>query len=636
MPSDSGVSGADAPLGGGVMRPAASVTTRRPGPAILVGEEARVVVAVARSLHGQGMPTIVAVPAGASSGIRSRAIDDVIELDGPLERRAAGLVAVAELHRASWVAPCSDAGLRIVREGYRTLAALVPLAAPPPPVIDRVLDRTVTLDVAASCGVPVPNSVGLGTDTALAALNDQDFPLLARPVHRGEAPGRAAEMRIIRSQDELRAAFDADPDFGRALLFQTLPPGTGAGVGILMHHGEPVATFQHRRLREYPAPGGAAVAVRSEAVDPVLLDHAVRLLRALGWDGVAMVEFRHDPATGRAALMDVNGRFWGSLALAVRAGVEFPWLAYQTAHGVPPVSAPPYEAGITMRWTAGSLLRLRDGVVRGAQEPGRAGRLRAAAQFVADFAPGVHSALWSGADPGPALQETAGVLRGWAREAAGTVARAVLPAGTVPVLREARFLEGGRRRAYLARQAARAAGLLAPQPLPAPIRQVLFVCHGNIMRSAAAAELLRAELARRGVDGVAVTSCGVYAHPGQAADPRMRDAVRAAGVSLDRHAAQPISDELVDAADVIFAMDELNFIDIAARFPRARPKTRLLRGLRPGAPYVGQEIRDPYTGTDRDVAATVALLSAEAAALAEHLGRAAVEELDAAPAAASR
>jgi biotin carboxylase len=54
----------------------------------------------------------------------------------------------------------------------------------------------------------------------------------------------------------------------------------------------------------------------------VLLDHATRLLGALGWTGLAMVEFRVGEAG--PVLMEVNGRIWGSLPLAVKSGADFP------------------------------------------------------------------------------------------------------------------------------------------------------------------------------------------------------------------------------------------------------------------------------------------------------------------------
>jgi predicted ATP-grasp superfamily ATP-dependent carboligase len=90
---------------------------------------------------------------------------------------------------------------------------------------------------------------------------------------------------------------------------------------------------------------------------------AQRILDHVGWHGVAMVEFKVTPE-GCPYLMEVNPRFWGSLQLAIDAGVDFPWLLYQLASGAPAWPDPGYRTGVRVRWLLGDLdhlyLRLRD------------------------------------------------------------------------------------------------------------------------------------------------------------------------------------------------------------------------------------------------------------------------------------
>jgi predicted ATP-grasp superfamily ATP-dependent carboligase len=96
------------------------------------------------------------------------------------------------------------------------------------------------------------------------------------------------------------------------------------------------------------------------AVYPILEDVAQQLLAHLGWHGVAMVEFKYDPETKKYWLMEVNPRFWGSLALAIASGVDFPWLLYclATDGDVEPVFQ--YRIGITARWLLGDMLAFID------------------------------------------------------------------------------------------------------------------------------------------------------------------------------------------------------------------------------------------------------------------------------------
>jgi predicted ATP-grasp superfamily ATP-dependent carboligase len=91
---------------------------------------------------------------------------------------------------------------------------------------------------------------------------------------------------------------------------------------MLTYEGQPLAVFQHKRLREVPITGGASSLRESVAVDRTLYDYALRLLGELRWTGLAMVEFK--VGADGPKLMEINGRVWGSLPLAVHSGVNFP------------------------------------------------------------------------------------------------------------------------------------------------------------------------------------------------------------------------------------------------------------------------------------------------------------------------
>ena len=107
--------------------------------------------------------------------------------------------------------------------------------------------------------------------------------------------------------------------------------GEALGVSLLFNqNAEPRALFVHKRLREYPLSGGPST-LRESVVRPEVAELAVRLLRALNWFGLAMVEFKVDPRDGVPKLMEVNPKLWGSLSLAIASGVDFPALLYRLA-----------------------------------------------------------------------------------------------------------------------------------------------------------------------------------------------------------------------------------------------------------------------------------------------------------------
>jgi predicted ATP-grasp superfamily ATP-dependent carboligase len=146
-------------------------------------------------------------------------------------------------------------------------------------------------------------------------------------------------------------------------MIQECVTGHGQGIFALYNNGVPLAFFAHRRLREKPPGGGVSVLSESVSVDPVLCSYARSLLNKAGWHGIAMVEFKV-ATDGTPYLMEINTRFWGSLQLAIDAGVDFPFMLYQLTSGIQPTAVGKYRTGIRLRWLLGDIdslyLTLRD------------------------------------------------------------------------------------------------------------------------------------------------------------------------------------------------------------------------------------------------------------------------------------
>ena len=143
------------------------------------------------------------------------------------------------------------------------------------------------------------------------------------------------------------------------------------------------------------------------------LGAAVRkLVAAVGWHGVAMFEFKLDDE-GRYCLMEVNGRFWGSLQLAIDAGVDFPRLLWAMSQGR--TSGPHelgYRVGLRERWWLGDLdhlyLRLR-------HDSGLRARWQALRVFLAGGGPQVINEVRRPDDAAPFWFELRSWLRRWSR-----------------------------------------------------------------------------------------------------------------------------------------------------------------------------------------------------------------------------
>ncbi len=188
------------------------------------------------------------------------------------------------------------------------------------------------------------------------------------------------------------------------------------------------------------------------------------------------------------------------------------------------------------------------------------------------------------------------------------MAGALIPASLRGRISAYRALEPCARRAYLrlllARTLGRRHSTLRPDALLP--RTLMFVCYGNIIRSAFAEALLRAELERRGIHGIEVISSGTDARSGREADRRAIALAPEFGVSLEQHRATRVTAELMERCDAVFAMDFSNEANLAARFPAALPKILLLE---PSPQEPGPlEVPDPYTGDAEAVRACYRVL----------------------------
>jgi predicted ATP-grasp superfamily ATP-dependent carboligase len=223
------------------------------------------------------------------------------------------------------VVPITDEALLPLSRARSSFPATCQLAIPDANALELTTNKQKTLDLAERLDVPVPRTAIVAT-AAEACQRAQSFnwPVVLKPLaSRLYREGEAIEALTVAYADSRSSLERQMRQFeGRCeVLLQEYVGGTGYGVELLMHEGRPLAAFQHKRLREVPVTGGASSLRESVALDPVLYDYALRLMGELKWTGLAMVEFKVGD-TG-PSLMEINGRVWGSLPLALHSGVDF-------------------------------------------------------------------------------------------------------------------------------------------------------------------------------------------------------------------------------------------------------------------------------------------------------------------------
>lgn len=147
--------------------------------------------------------------------------------------------------------------------------------------------------------------------------------------------------------------------YGPLIMQDKLPKaGRGRGVSLIMDdNSNPVASFVHERIYEYPVLGGPSTN-RISIKDKKLVDLSIMLLQKLSWVGVAMVEWKKDLNDNSYKLIEVNPRFWGSLELAVRSGVNFPKIYADLSENKKIKETNQYKTGVICRWMIpGEILR---------------------------------------------------------------------------------------------------------------------------------------------------------------------------------------------------------------------------------------------------------------------------------------
>ena len=324
------------------------------GRTVLVTDAARAsAVVTIRSLVAAGWRVVAADPARLPAGGVARGVTARVRYPDPIsdpEGAVAALARAARDHAVDLLIPVTD-DVGAPLDAHRDdLPDGCTLALPAPAVRELVDDKARTLELAERCGVPVPKTVVTAdVAEAVAAAQALGWPVVVKPARsRRYTPGQGVSRHEVGfATDDAEVAALVEAAGGAAVLVQEHCPGEGVGVEVLAVDGEVQAAFQHRRLRQVPLSGGPSSLRESVPVEPRLLEHSRALVRELGWTGLAMVELTVGSAGPR--LMEVNGRIWGSLALAVDAGVDFPRLLADALVGAPPPEPPVPRPGVRTR-----------------------------------------------------------------------------------------------------------------------------------------------------------------------------------------------------------------------------------------------------------------------------------------------
>ncbi len=266
--------------------------------------------------------------------------------------------------RYDLIIPMEDDSIRALLPARPEIESLARFPFPSDKSLFRAFDKAKSIEACRRLGIPVPRQF-----SSFKEIAANDYPIVLKPKTGCGSHG----VRYVESPERLSAVLESRHlEADGYLIQERLPPeGEGLGASLLFDSRHTcLAGFTHKRLRDYPVSGGPST-LRESTRAPELLEMATRLLRDLEWRGVAMVEFKRDARTGIATFMEINPRFWGSLALPVASGVNFPVLLLHAEmnESVTPVSD--YRVGVRARWLIpGDILHFLSNPGRFRLEPG--------------------------------------------------------------------------------------------------------------------------------------------------------------------------------------------------------------------------------------------------------------------------
>lgn len=229
--------------------------------------------------------------------------------------------------------PASDESLVAVSRHKELLAPHFRIACTDWEVTRRFIDKQLTYALAERCGVPSPRTlVPHSLKEALAAAREIGFPCLVKPCQSHLFFARFGK-KMVRAESlrQLEEAFTMATEAELEVMLQEIIPGEDIEVvnyNSYVWEGEVLAEFTAVHVRNAPPWFGSPRVAVSRSV-PEVIEPGRRILRELGFSGYACTEFKRDPRNGVYKLMEVNGRHNLSTLLAVRCGINFPWLHYQ-------------------------------------------------------------------------------------------------------------------------------------------------------------------------------------------------------------------------------------------------------------------------------------------------------------------
>lgn len=237
------------------------------------------------------------------------------------------------------------------------------LALPSHGALELASDKYRTVELARSLNVPVPRTWLIKSSSELASLPELSFPIVVKDRCSARWMGDHAVFGAVTyaySATELHERVQQRLQDAGDVLVQEFVSGSGVGFSCFAIGEDIRLPFQWVRLREVDPRGSGSSLREAVSLDAEVLEFSRKLIGRTGFQGIAMVEFKK-ALSGQPILMEINGRPWGSIQLAIAAGIDYPRLLTEwILHWKLPTAAGSYKRGIECRRLVGDLTHLEN------------------------------------------------------------------------------------------------------------------------------------------------------------------------------------------------------------------------------------------------------------------------------------
>ncbi len=322
-------------------------------PAIVLGTHT-MGLGVMRALGAAGVPVVaVYYEADKDMGYTSNCVSERVAAPHPAqseEEFVALLVSLASRLGGSVLFPVSDETLVAVSRHKDTLDCHYIVACTEWPVTQQFIDKKRTYALAETAGVAAPKTIVPQSREDVERYGETiEYPCLVKPcqshlffAHFGR------KMVPVENLDQMLAVYQQAVDAGMEVTLQEIIPGDDTHVvnyNSYFWNGQPLVEFTAQHVRKAPPEFGSPCVAISKHI-PEVIEPGRRILQAMGFYGYSCTEFKRDPRDGIYKLMEVNGRHNLSGLLAVRCGINFPWLHYNHLIRGEAPSATGYRTGV--------------------------------------------------------------------------------------------------------------------------------------------------------------------------------------------------------------------------------------------------------------------------------------------------